>query len=243
MFKETRDPPPDVGEVRKRQVWIGDKDHSIDDARFVPAPGDDRLRAGLDAWVNWIESENVLAPVLRVAMAHYQFETLHPFGDGNGRIGRLAIILQLMRYGIVQEPAVTLSPWFLRNRSAYQDQLLNLSVSGDWNPWVRFFCAAISDQCVALINGAEALAQWLSSARELVVKKRWGGAIHDVVNNLTEWPVLTIATAATKYDLTPVAATRIINHLCEVDILRELTGGTYARVYGAQGVMDIVEHI
>ncbi len=243
MFKASTEKPSDLGKIRTRQVWIGEKDKPVDDARFVPAPGNDLLKAGLEHWIEWIESDNGLPPVLRAAMAHYQFETLHPFSDGNGRIGRLVIILQFLRSGVIRDPAITVSPWFLRNKLSYQDHLLNLSVSGDWNPWVQFFCRALSDQCVALINGAESLAAWLSNARALVVERRWGGSIHQVVNDLAEWPVLTIASTSQKYDLTKVAAARVIEHLCEVGILKELTGGDYRRVYGASTVMDIVNSI
>jgi Fic family protein len=243
MFKGSEKKPRDLGEIRKHQVWIGEENRPIDHARFVPCPGDDRLRSGLELCIEWIESESDLPIVLRVAMAHYQFETLHPFGDGNGRIGRLLIILQILRSGVIQEPAITLSPWFLRNRHEYQDNLLNLSTTGNWNPWVQFFCKAITEQCNSLIQGAESLGTWLSSAREIVVRRRWTGAIHELLNDLTKWPIVNISSTADSYNLTQAAAARIIDHLCEVDILTEMTGGSYARRFGAKGVIDIVDRI
>jgi Fic family protein len=243
MFKQSSKPPIGLGQVRKHQVWIGEENRSIDNARFVPVPGNDLLQAGLDQLIEWIDSDTDLPTVLRVAMAHYQFETLHPFSDGNGRIGRLIIILQFLRSGVLQEPAITVSPWFLRNRDSYQDNLLRLSESGDWDSWIRFFCTAITEQSYSLINGAEKLEGWLTNATEVVVKKRWVGSIHDVLKDLTEWPVLTVSSTAKKYGVTPVAASRIINHLCEVNILTEMTGGTYGRRFGATGVIEIVEAI
>jgi Fic family protein len=243
MFKQSQKAPVGLGAIRNHQVWIGDANQSIDDARFVPVPGTDLLRSGLEQFTQWIEEESDLPPVLRVAMAHYQFETLHPFSDGNGRIGRLIIILQLLRYGAVQEPAITVSPWFRRHQKEYQDQLLRLSSTGDWDTWIRFFCTAITAQSYSLINGAESLERWLINATEVVVKKRWVGSIHEVLRDLTEWPVLTVSSTAKKYGLTAVAASRIINHLCEANILTETTGGTYGRRYEATGVIDIVDEI
>ncbi len=94
LLKDAQKPPRDLGRLRQDPVWIGPKDRPIYEARFVPPPADDRLQAGLDDWEQWVQAEHPhLPPVLRAALAHYQFETLHPFGDGNGRIGRLVIVL------------------------------------------------------------------------------------------------------------------------------------------------------
>ena len=82
------------------------------DARYVPPPADDRLSAGLESWERWIAVEHEFPPLVAAALAHYQFEALHPFSDGNGRIGRLVIVLQLMKAGLLHHPAITLSPWF-----------------------------------------------------------------------------------------------------------------------------------
>lgn len=243
MFKDAENAPPDVGRVRRRQVWIGPEDMSILEARFVPVPGDDRLQAALENWVDWVEAEHDWPVVLRAALAHYQFETLHPFSDGNGRIGRLAIVLQLLRSGIIKHPAITISPWFVRHRDEYQDHLFQVSRTGDWNPWVRFFCTAIVDQCGALIAGAERLNAWLDVSRTLVNDHRWAGKIHEVLTDLTQWPMVSITSITTRYGVTPTAATNIVNHLLEVGIVVEMTGKTYGRVFGAAAVMEMVDAI
>ena len=233
----------DVGMVRQHQVWIGPENTPIGEARFVPPPGDDRLRSALELWTEWVDTDSILPAVLRAALAHYQFETLHPFGDGNGRIGRLAIVLQLLRANEIRYPAVTVSPWLLKRRSEYQELMLSLSCTGDWNPWVQFFCQAISEQSKRMIDGAEKLTMWLSGSRTSLNEKRWTGKIHQVLEGLTRWPVITISFAATQYGMTPMAATKIVNHLVEVGVLDELTGGSYARVFGAVRVMEIVDEI
>lgn len=243
MFRGADRQPPDVGQVRKRQVWIGPADMPITEARFVPVPGDDRLKSALDHWVDWVQKDNSWPVVLRAALAHYQFETLHPFSDGNGRIGRLAIVLQLLKAGIIQHPAITISPWFFKHRDEYQNHLLSVSCTGDWNPWVQFFCRAIIDQCGALISGADRLNQWLSDSMAIVNKRRWAGAIYDVLRDLTQWPVVSIASVAVKCGVTPTAATNIVNHLAEVGIIEEMTGRTYGRMFGATEIMSIVDSI
>ena len=244
LFRDSPDKPDDVGSPRKNLVWIGSKDRPIEDARFVPPPADDRLQAGLDAWQSWIQTEHAHLPaVVRAAVAHYQFESLHPFGDGNGRLGRLVIVLQLLRSGIIQQPAITLSPWFLRRRDEYQEQLLALSCTGNWNPWVRFFCQAVSEQTTSLISGAERLLNWMNSSRAKLDEKHWTGTIRQVLADLIAWPMTTITDVATRYNVSQVNATRVVNHLTEVGILTELTGKSYGRSYGALEVMNIVELI
>lgn len=244
LFRHSKDRVRDLGQVRDDPVWIGSRQRSIYEARFVPPPGDDRLRVGLDLWEKWVQDwHRHLPPVLQAALAHYQFETLHPFNDGNGRIGRLVVVLQFLRTGGLREPAITVSPALLKRRDEYQDRLLELSYTGDWDPWVQFFCRAITEQTEALIQGASALRDWLETSRQLVNARRWTGKIHEVLQDLIQWPVLTVASTAGSYHTSVGNATRMIEHLVEVGILEELTGRSYARVFGCRAVMAIVEAI
>jgi Fic family protein len=244
LFRDVADKPPVVGRPRQDIVWIGDKERPIEEARFVPPPPDDRLHSGLSLWEKWIQAEHPhLAPVVRAAIAHYQFEALHPFADGNGRLGRLVIVLQLLSSGTIREPAITLSPWLLRNRSDYQEGLLGVSCTGNWNPWVQFFCRAVEAQCTSLIAGAQRLLDWLSASRKKLDERRWTGTIHEMLGYLIEWPVTTITETANRYHLSQVGATNIIKHLTEVGILTEMTGKRYGRTFGALEVIDIVEGI
>lgn len=244
LFRDTTDKPEDIGRRRQCLVWIGEKERPIQEARFVPPPADDRLQSGIDAWEKWIQTDHShLAPVVRAAMAHYQFETLHPFGDGNGRLGRLVVVLQLLRSGIIQQPAITLSPWLLRNRSEYQEELLAVSCTGNWNPWIRFFCQAVGAQSASLIAGAEHLLNWLANSRRKLDERRWTGTIHKMLAGLIEWPVTTVSDTANRYGVSQMNATRMINHLTETGILTELTGKSYRRSFGALEVMEIVDRI
>lgn len=244
LFQYSRNKPRALGQVRNEQVWIGPEDRPIYEARFVPPPGDDRLKSRLDEWERWVAADLPhLHPVLRASLSHYQFETLHPFLDGNGRIGRLVVVLQLLRSGVLREPAITLSPALLRRRLEYQDTMLELSCSGKWDPWVTFFCNAICEQAESLIRGASELREWLEEARQAVHARKWTGVIHLVLQDLIEWPVTTIANTASRYKTSVGNATKVIDHLVELDILQELTGKSYGRVFGSRAVMNIVDAI
>ena len=243
LFRDIEDKPEDIGRPRQGIVWIGEQNRPIQEARFVPPPADDRLLSGLDAWQNWVQSEQQhLAPLVRAALAHYQFETLHPFG-GNGRIGRLTVILQLLRSGAIRQPAITISPWLLKKRDEYQEELLAVSCTGNWNGWVSLFCEAVTAQCTSLILGAQRLTDWLTASRRKLDERRWTGKIYRVLEGLVEWPITTVADTATRYEVASPTANSIISHLAEVGILTEMTGRSYARSFGALEVMRIVEEI
>jgi Fic family protein len=243
IFQHATDPPMDLGKVRQHQVCIGSKDRPITEARFIPPPGDDRLRSGLEDLLIWIEAESSFPTVLRAALAHYQFETLHPFGDGNGRVGRLLVILHFLRGGKIREPAITLSPWLLPRRNEYQDGLLEVTHTGNWSPWVTFFCEAIAAQCQSLIDGARGITNWRVHAIEVVREHRWSGIILQIIDDLREWPILTISSVTEKHGVSFPAAQTAVDRLVSVGLLRETTGKSYNRIYCADGVISIVESI
>jgi Fic family protein len=243
LAEDSRTPPRDPGRVRQHQVFIGPEDAPIEQARYVPPPPDDRLQAGLDALQSWMESTHDLPVVLRAAMTHYQFESLHPFGDGNGRVGRLLIVLQLLRDGALREPAITISPWLLRRRIEYQDHLLRLSQTGQWDPWIEFFCQGLCEQALALIKVAEDLVRWLDVVRSELHRRQWGGTIFRLAEDLIDWPVITMRFAADKYEVSVPTAKSAIDRLVEIGVLEELTGRSYGRVFGASKVISLVESL
>lgn len=243
LAAESKDPQLDPGQVRKHQVVIGPKYGTIYEARYIPPPPDDRLWSGLELWQDWLEASHPLPPALKAAMAHYQFESLHPFGDGNGRIGRLVIVLQLLRAGIISEPAITISPWLRKRRDQYQDHLLNVSRTGDWNPWVAFFCEALCEQARAHVAVVETLLGWLAGVRQELSERHWSGTVLSIVEDLVDWPVITSAFVQQKYGVSPPTAKSAIDRLCEIGVLAEITGRTYNRAFGARAVIDAVERL
>lgn len=241
LAEKSQEKQRDPGKVREHQVVIGPKHGSIYDARYIPPPPGDQLRAGLDHWQAWMREDHPMPPVLQAALAHYQFETLHPFGDGNGRIGRLVIVLQLLRTEALSEPAITVSPWFRRKREAYQDHLLHVSRTGEWDQWVTFFCDAICAQADAAVNVIGELTNWLATVRAELNTRHWSGTVLNICEALIDWPVINARFVQDTHEVSAPTAKSAIDRLVELDVLVEMTGKSYGRVYGAAAVMSIVE--
>jgi Fic family protein len=243
LAEASRHPVRDPGSIRTEQVYIGPEEAPISESRFVPPPPDDRLQAGLDAWLSWVQTNRSLPVEIRVAMAHYQFETLHPFADCNGRVGRLLILLQLLVEGRLGEPVLTLSPWLLKRRTRYQDHLLATSSTGDWNPWIRFFCEGLREQCDRHVVVAQELLDWLAGVRSRLNERHWTGTIGRLAEDLIDWPVVTNGSVQRQYDCSGPTAQKAIDRLVELEVLEELTGGSYARIWGARKVMQLAESL
>lgn len=238
-----RESPPQAGRVRERQVIIGPKGCAVYDARFVPPPGDDRLQAGVDSWADSLSQDSPLPAIVRIAMSHYQFETLHPFTDGNGRVGRLLIVLQMLRMGLLDSPSLSLSPWLLRRRTEYQDHLLAVSRTGDWNQWVQFFCAAVRAQAESTIDAADHLLRWRRDLLTDIADRKWSGVISQLAGDLVEWPIVTSRSVQDKYDVSAPTAKSALDRLVDLGAITELTGRTYGRSFGATQIMKTLEGI
>lgn len=168
------------GRLRDGQVIIGRRPDASSrlplahQARFIPAPPGDQLRARLQHLLEWmnVSHDGEIDPIVVAAMSHYQFEALHPFRDGNGRLGRLLIILCLMQQGQLSEPSLTVSSWFEHNRQPYYDALLRVSTHGDWDSYIGFFARGIEASASATLRDMEDLlqvqqqlhAQWAQSS-------------------------------------------------------------------------------
>jgi Fic family protein len=212
----------DAGRIRERHVFIGAKDSPIQAARFVPAPADDRLHAGLEGWASWIEEPHEDMPaVVQAALAHYQFEALHPFSDGNGRLGRLVIVLQLMRLGILRDPLLVVSPWFEARRGEYQDALLSLSRTGAWDEWVLFFATGVGASAVRTHERVEALLGWREQALRHVRAAGVSGLAERLVFELIGTPILRAAQVATLHHVTHQGAMNALRRLAELSIVEE----------------------
>lgn len=232
----------DAGNVRDIQVVIG-AGGRVEDARFVPSPPGNHLGTGLSDLFDWLNrpQRRAARAVVDSALGHYQFETLHPFHDGNGRIGRLMIVLQLLAAGVLSEPLFTVSPWFEARRSAYQAELLNVSATGDFDRWIRFFCEGVRAQAEA---SASKITDLLAFQHDAVATVRGGGRHNlavDIAADLIERPVLTVSGAKARYDVSFPTANNAIAKLVKLGLLSEITGRTQDRVFRADEVVRILE--
>jgi Fic family protein len=217
----------DAGRVRNRQVVIGPRDTAIEDARFIPPPPGDQLEAGFQQWVDWVNNPpDTIPPVVQAALAHYQFETLHPFSDGNGRIGRLLIVLQLMHQRRLDDAILIVSPWFEARRTEYQNGLLALSRSGDWDTWVRFFATGVGASANAALDRVRSLREWRDATTSRVRGARAFGTAERIAADLIGKPVLTASQAADWYEVSHQAAMNALRRLAELGVVQEHRRGS-----------------
>jgi Fic family protein len=224
LVHDTPGEQSDAGGLRDRQVLIGTRDAPIEDARFIPAPFGDQLKAGFERWVDWVNvADRDLPTVVQAALAHYQFETLHPFSDGNGRIGRLTIVLQLMRQRILKHPILVLSPWFEARRTEYQDALLMLSQTGDWDTWVRFFATGVGAAASTTHERIDQLLSWQQAALSQVREAGITGIAERIAGELAGTPILQAGQVASQHGLSHQGAMNALRRLAELGLVAERT--------------------
>ncbi|WP_230594335.1 Fic family protein [Rhodococcoides fascians] len=240
LVKGTRGDSYDSGELRKRQVCIGQHGGGVANSRFVPPPNGDFLVEGMSDWEKWVNAEDDMPLLAKVALAHYQFETLHPFSDGNGRLGRLIITLQLIQAGVLQYPILNLSPWLEPRREVYIDHLLEVSATGDFDPWVRFFCEAV----LARANSASETIAELLAVRDAFAAKlqaaKASGMIVTLANDLIGFPLLAVRDIQELYGVAYPTANNAVAKLVSLGILEEISGREYGRVFRCPAVYAVI---
>jgi Fic family protein len=178
---------------------------------------------------------------VRVALAHYQFETIHPYHDGNGRVGRLAIVLQLIREKALSQPVLSISPWLKEHEDEYKDHLLSLSRTGDWDPWVGFMAEAIAVEARRTQGRIERL---LSLQEELSGRAREafprGRLAVDIADSLIGFPVITVAWAEKRFGKTNQASRNAIHQLVDSEILEPYDEARYDKRYWNPQVFQVI---
>ncbi len=218
------------GEFRRSQVWLGG--NRPGNAVFVPPPPD-RLMECLDSFERYLHDERSPTPVLiKAALAHAQFETIHPCLDGNGRLGRLLITLILCAEDVLREPLLYLSLYFKLNRSEYYDRLNRVRTHGDWEGWLRFFLCGVGDTAHGAVSTARRLLELFERDRERIATLgRIAGScvrLHDV---LKQRPILNIAQAVERTGVNRTSIGNCIAQLEALGVLRELTGNRRNRLF------------
>jgi len=240
LLKDVRGEQRAAGEFRKAQNWIGPKGCPIEQASYVPPPPE-QMSAVLDAFENFINSPLGNLPVLVwVAMVHYQFEAIHPFLDGNGRIGRLLITLLLCVQGLLDKPLLYLSAYFERHRAEYYERLLQVSLKGQWPEWILFFLRGVSEQSIDAFERSRQLMDLQQEYHKIVdIAKRSALQIR-LVDLLIERPVITTVFARRYLDVSYPAAKNNIDRLVKVGVLKEVSGAKRHRIYIAEKVLGII---
>ena len=213
----------------------------IEHSRFVPPPAGDILIEGMSDWEKWLNAQDHIPLLVKAAVGHYQFETLHPFNDGNGRLGRLIFVLQLVDAGALAYPILNLSPWLEPRKDEYTDLMLSVSRNGEFNPWVQFVAQGVMAQANEAISRIEQLIQIRAAMLEALHADNARGVVLDIVEDLVGYPVITPSQAASLHSVTYPPANAAIQRLERLGFLREITGRSYGRVYVCPDIMAAVE--
>jgi len=229
------------GEFRHSQNWIGPPGCTLNDAQFVPPPVLE-MKDALDAFEKYLYSEDDFPPLVRLAFIHYQFEAIHPFVDGNGRMGRLLISLLLVHWNLLPLPLLYLSAFFERRRQEYYDLLLAVSERGDWREWVKFFLYGVAEQSQDAIARAKQLQDLQSGWRQrLQATPRTSVSLLRLADSLFESPVLTIPEAQRILGVKQYhSARRSVETLVKAGILRQISESSYGKVFVAEEILRAI---
>lgn len=225
------------GEFRRSQNWIGPAGSTINSATLVPPPVDE-MHIALAELENFIHSASDLPKLVQAGLIHYQFEAIHPFLDGNGRLGRLLVTLLLIEWGLISHPLLYLSAFFETHRLEYYDNLLAVSQHGNWEKWLRFFLRGVSSQSIDATRRIERLGTLRTHYRELLSDERAGVRLLEALDALFERPILTIHQLESALGVPYLSARRYIEKLIKKGIIREITGHTRNRVYRADDILE-----
>lgn len=229
------------GEFRKRQNWVGPPGCSLADATFVPPPPSEMLEA-LNEWEKFLHVRDAsLPPLLQCGLLHYQFEAIHPFADGNGRVGRLLIILFLHERALLSRPLLYLSAFFERNRAEYYDRLQGVDRRGEWKEWLRFFLRGVATQSQDAVATAERLLGLHKDYREALHRRRVTAPTLALVDEIFINPYITVPRARDKLKVSYPTAQAAVNRLVSAGILKEVTTRRRNRLYCAVQLLRLAQ--
>ncbi len=226
------------GEIRKTQNWIGGSRPG--NARFVPPPPEEVMET-LSALERWIHSDDPLPPLIKAGLAHVQFETIHPFLDGNGRIGRLLIVLLMEHWKLLDQPLLYLSIAFKNRQQEYYQLLETVRTEGDWEAWILFFLECVCESAGDGVRIVQALHALTNRDREYLINHGQSTITAlRLLDHLPKHPIMTVPRASQLLHITAPPARKAIDLLVRLDILRETTGMKRYRVYAYHQYLHIL---
>lgn len=239
LMKGVRGDRANPGFLRERQNYIGPIQDPAE-ATYIPPPVPE-MRQSLVELEGYIQHRNSYPELVRLALIHYQFEAIHPFEDGNGRIGRLLTSLLLVSWHLLPAPLLYLSAFFEKNRQYYYDLLLNVSRRGAWNEWVNFFLKGVENQARDAVKRANRLQDLRDRWQQELIRKDEPARLLELVDRLFASPYQTVSTAQAFLNVTNRTARLYINRLVEDGILTSVGSGKYARVFSAEAILKALQ--
>ncbi|HUV16662.1 MAG TPA: Fic family protein [Pelolinea sp.] len=229
------------GELRRSQNWIGRPGASLEAARYVPPPAEE-MRQCLSDLERFIHEDTELPPLLRIGLIHYQFEAIHPFLDGNGRIGRLLITFLLVAWELLSQPLLYLSNFIEANRQEYYDRLLAVSQRGEWEAWLLFFLEGVHSQAEDASRRIIRIQELRQQYFARFAGERGREKLERMVDYLISAPITSISQAQENLDMgSYTTIQRVIEKLASLGILSEATGKARNRIYRADQVLKVLE--
>ena len=237
LMKGVRGGQATPGEFRRSQNWIGPPGSALADATYVPPPPSE-MRQALSDWERFLHERDRFPDLVQCALMHEQFEAIHPFHDGNGRVGRLLITLFLIERGRLSEPLLYLSAYIERTRRTYYDLLQRVRTHGDWNGWLHYFLAGVGETAAQAVRQARRLEGLRERYRRRFVRKPKALAL---VDQLFLNPYITVARAAKILEVSNPTARQTVALLQKEGLLREISGRAWGRLYLAGPILKAIE--
>jgi len=228
------------GEFRRSQNWIGSPGCKLEEATYIP-PDIIQMNSVLSDWERYLHSPSKEPPLIQCALMHYHFEAIHPFLDGNGRIGRLLITLFLCERGILPQPLLYLSAFFERFRDEYYRSLLNVSQKGAWTEWISFFLRGVDHQATDAFKTAEQILDLQARYRQKLQRKKAPKAALAILEDLFRNPFVYAVGASKKWNVNYRTAVTAIMRMVEAGILQEVTGRKRNRLFCCTELLNLIE--
>ena len=238
LMTGTRGQERTPGEFRKSQNWIGPAGCTLATAAFVPPSPDDLGTAVHDLEIYLNDSND--PPLVLAGLAHAQFETINPFLDGNGRVGRLLITLLLVQRGALARPLLYLSLFLKQNRLGYYDRLNAIRTHGDWEGWLKFFLTGVTATASDAVRVAGELSALTDKHRQIAISHNFGKYGWPLLNLLAEQPIMTIKYATAKLGATSTTIGGLFDQMAPLGMVAEITGRRRNRVYRYSPFLDIL---
>lgn len=240
LMKDVRGEHATPGELRKSQNWIGPPGCSLDDATFVPPSVNDMYHA-MNNWEKYLHSNPNEPPLIQCALMHYQFEAIHPFLDGNGRIGRLLIAFFLCEKKYLTQPLLYLSAFFDKYRDEYYSKLLGISQKGDWNSWIEFFLRGVALQSKHAISDAKKILDLHSEYKNILEKtKKVPGTANRLIDIIFENPFISIYKLSKKWNVPFNSVRNGVQRLIKIQILKEVPDRRRNKIFYSPKLLDLL---
>ena len=239
LLRDGRGADKTPGEFRKTQNWIGPAGCSLAQATFVPPPVHVMQQAMSDLEKYLHESE--LPVLITAGLTHAQFETIHPFADGNGRTGRLLVSLLLQERGVLTKPVLYLSTYLKRHRTQYFEHLMAVREGGEWERWLDFFLDGVTESAEVATAAASAIHDLRDADRKRIGDAGGGTTDLRLLDSLYGQPLVNASWVAEHIGVTPTTSNKMLDRFSDVGVLREITGKKRYRVYRYDSYLNIFE--